>query len=276
MNLKSKKFVALSATLVAAITVGTVIATYSHNDLSDLSKASGTTKEVTLDNEALRRAVLEDYSFPDNRGEGAPVMRPDKKFRLPLPDGGYIAGAVIYHDCGNQYIGTPEQTNATLGDAFYMNSVSGNNAYNFNIAFALDNIDQIHYTYTATLKEGETYPMVAEKYWFYSAMKTKSYTNDGTDQSFYNELESAGYKKILENTKISEGGTYYTKVARSFADDFADNNPNTKSNNTEWLSGAYAANMAVLQFNQSSKGEIDAGKIISFVIKSIKFTYHCN
>ena len=275
MNLKSKKFVALSATLVAAITVGTVIATYSHNDLSDLSKASGASKEITLDNEALRRAVLEDYSFPDNRGEGDPVMRPDKKFRLPLPDGGYIAGAVIYHDCGNQYIGTPEQTNATLGDAFYMNSVSGNNAYNFNIAFALDNIDQIHYTYTATLKKGQTFPHESRKYWFYSAMKTKSYTNNGTDQSFYGELESAGYKKILENTQISDSGTYYTKVAKSTAEDFEQYNPHTRSYNTEWLSGEYAANMAVLQFNQSSNGEIEEGMIISFVIDSIKFTYHC-
>ena len=271
MESKNKKSVFLSGALMVTATIGLLVAAYSQHGAQSISKATTTNKSLTLDKTALSNVTFEQFDIVDNRWGGKEIKH-DKKFRIALEGGNYILGAILYHDCGNQYIGTESEENATLGDAFTMNNVNKipvqKNAYNFNIVFALDNIDSLTYYYTTTLKQGEDYPK--DSYWFYSEIKAKRYTSDGTDASFYSELTTAGYKGLLQNHNV--GKDYYDFLQGSSADNFTDNNPITRWYQAQNLD----ANMVVIQFNNSSNGEIDAGKIISFAFNSITFNYHCN
>ncbi len=283
---KNKKLVALSATLTVATTVGLVVAAYSSNNLKNLSKVSGDSIEKTIDNNALSQVTFDSESLDivDNRRGGTEIKH-EKKFRIPLDNGKYILGALIYHDCGNQYIGTPDEVNASLGDALTMNNYlteeekekeahgedPGRNkaAYNFHIAFALDNVDAFSFNYTALYShdsespEGETY--------FFHAIKIRQYDNDGTDNSFYNDLSTAGYDSVLENNN-----DYYSVVDKGPGIPSRWIEVNQLYNEDVTLNrGDNSANMVIIQFNDSGKN-LDPGRKISFTLNKLEFTYHCN
>ena len=270
MESKNKKSIFLSGALMVTATIGLLVAAYSQHGAQSISKATTTNKSLTLDKTALSNVTFEQFDIVDNR-KGGTEIKHDKKFRIALENGKYILGAILYHDCGHQYIGTASEVNATLADAFTMNNVGtgGTNAFNFNIVFSLDNIDSLTYYYTATLKQGETYPKDSCE--FYSEIKAKRYASDGKDASFYSALTTAGYDGLLQNH--NDDRKYYNSVNGSFADNFKDNNPITKWHQAQNLN----ANMVVIQFNSSgSKGLIEGDKIISFAFDSITFNYHCN
>lgn len=270
MESKNKKSIFLSGALMVTATIGLLVAAYSQHGAQSISKATTTSKSLTLDKTALSNVTFEEFDIVDNRWGGTEIKH-DKKFRIALDNGKYILGAILYHDCGHQYIGTASEVNATLGDAFTMNNVGtgGKNAFNFNIVFSLDNIDSLTYYYTATLKQGETYPKDSCE--FYTEIKAKRYTSDGKDASFYNELTTAGYNGLLQYH--GDDRDYYDFLQGDFADYFEEENPNP-----EWYQAQNLdANMVVIQFNSSgSQGLLEGDKIISFAFDSITFNYHCN
>ena len=274
METKSKSLLLVAGIAALSLSAVTFAAgAFSNNNLGNISKVSGTgSKSVTLTSTHFNNTVLENFAVPDNRS-ASPVNRPDKKFKIELEGGNYILGAIIYHDCGYQYIGTSTETNATLGDAFTLdNTDTKSNAFNFHIAFALDNIESISYNYTVTLTApGE----VSANNEYCSAVRTRQYSNDGTDESFYNELTTRGYLGVVDNkvpTEI-EGKyvDYYSHTEGSFGDDVFVGIPDEK----QYGYNSVNTNMVFIQFHDTGK-LVQAGRKIAFTLDSITFNYHCN
>ena len=278
MELKHKKLIGLGITGTGVLSIALAVAITSRNGLLNIHNAKGTAepKSLTLSNTDLKNVTLADFDIPDNRGAGAPETKHDKKFKITRPDGKYIIGAVVYHDCGYQYIGTRNEANASLGDAFTMDNVTqpeeaahGQNAFNFHIIFALDNIDSISYNFDVAVTD---YNVEKTNAAYFTAVKVRQYSNpDNTDAYFYSDITTKGYKGVVDNTdgdttyfddakqaKTTERTAYHSQVTH---DNYQNNNVGT--------------NMVAIQFNYAGR-MFAAEKVISFTFTSITFNYHCN
>ena len=147
MKINNKLLLTVGAILMVGVTAGVIGTSYSSNIASKLLSANANgSKETTVTNVKLKDVTFETLDIVDNRNNGTEVKH-DKKFRIPLGGGKYILGALVYHDCGHQFIGDEDETDATLGETLYMDNTfqdAGKNAFNFHILFALDYFDKYH------------------------------------------------------------------------------------------------------------------------------------
>lgn len=200
-------------------------------------------KSITLDSTKLAAATFETLDL-----EQPGQANTDIKFRIPLENDCYIDGALVYSDCGHQYVG------ANLSEEFGLESTS-NDAFNFNFLFsfekAVKNIT-VNYTYKEgklsgtsfaqrlrySNRTGEFYTLVKENY-----SKIKTYP----EADFYNGKSDGDAKSL---------------------------NTSTTSDSIGCSAGGYTSPIVDFNLNTSSN-LVPANDKVTFQITSITFTYEC-
>ena len=132
---------------------------------------------ITVNKDMLFNAKLVDYKHPKKtymQGQS------DKKFSIDVGNGKTIEGAIIFRDCGYQYVGE------TLLDAFGIKNTSdSDNAYNFNILFSMDKLLRFDVNYTISSSD-------------YNWLEHQIKFGDLDNTDFYNNLGNIDYDWITE------------------------------------------------------------------------------
>lgn len=214
---------------------------------------------VTIDSETLSKAIYEPFEVIDNRYDD-PVTKPDKKFRIPLNDNQYILGAVIFNDCANQTIGN------NLSRPMYMdNDLHGDqpNAFNFNIVFGFEHLTGVTLNYFFRIQDrnpSDFKPNCELRF------KNRHYEGN-SDEDFYNDLTSAGYRDILyKNSGRYYSDTPYTNISYGLNADY----------HLSFTPAATDCNMLVIQLTYTEAADfLKVGQILMFQIESITFNFEC-
>lgn len=232
-----------------ALSVGTlaVVAGTKGMDAVQPITVSASIKSAELTNEQLRNVALVNHVFQEGKT--------DKIFRIPLDNGAYIDGAILFNDCDYQ------RTGATLGDAFGLhNPGPDSGTYNFNVFFSFQNVTDI--SVSADICSDHT---------------------GGTEKT----LMMAKFARIDGNFHDVLGATEYsTLVSRAGSGVFYDASDYNTSAAT--LSAAHTSqsvycerrdsnpNLAVFQFTYAEGYPIDNGNEITCAITNLSFSYYCN
>lgn len=232
-----------------ALSVGTlaVVAGTKGMEAAKPITVSAAIKSVELTAEQLRNVVLANHVFQERKT--------DKIFRIPLDNGAYIDGAILFNDCENQYTGS------TLGDAFGLhNPGPDSGTYNFNVFFSFQNVTDI--SVSADICSDHTED--TEK----TLMMAKFARIDG---NFHDVLTTTEYSTLVSR---AGSGVFY---------DASDYNTAIATLNAEHTSQSVSCerrdsnpNLAAFQFTYDDGNLIDNGNEITCTIKSLYFEYYCN
>ena len=260
MNIIKK--IELSALALSALTLcASVVAFSASKPEIAVTGTEASTKSITITSEQLAATALSDLEGGQKDGNNA---KGDQKFSIDLGGGKCIHGAVIFNDCGHQFIGN------TLGEPFGIDNTdqAGKNAYNFNFFFSFDKaIAMTTHLTIETVGSGE----VAE-------LSTKFiYSTVGAGKDFLDRFKS-GYdyntiKQLPDNAR-----DYYSTTQGHYAANPRDltTSPLSVSTDadTKQTDGTY--NVAAFQFTYNNDNMIKAGNKISCTLTSLSFTYACN
>lgn len=241
-----------------AVIIGTLAVSVATNGINEVHAATVTetdgVKTVTITNADLLATKLEDFTIDPKQGL-------DKKFRIALPDGKYIDGAVIFNDCGHQFVGD------SLGDPFGIAapSAAGAYAYNFNILFSFEHVTSITVDLRASVTgEGENTGKEAIIWLKYASLKGEFYQG---------LIGHSNYAELVANSR--ESGIYsaayykFEQLALSVDEESALNLSTGASGDD--------INIAAFQFTQSQwKYIATPGFTTSAFINSLTFTYYCD
>ena len=210
---------------------------------------------ITINKDMLFNTKLEDYRHPDKTygRDGA-----DKKFTIDVGNGKTIEGAIIFRDCGYQYVGE------TLLDAFGIkNTADTSNSYNFNILFFMDRLMRLDFAYTA---HSTVYN------WIDFEIKFGNLSGD----DFYESLGNVPYEWITEHSGGDWGRRLFPGGEMAAGNYYVINSgdiPDTRDRSFAWALVEEPANLVAFNLTHydnyliESKGELD------FNITQLKFTY---
>ena len=175
---------------------------------------------ITINKDMLYNTKLYDYRHPDkeyNKDES------DKKFTIDVGNGKYIEGAIIFRDCGYQYVGN------NLLDAFGIKNTSNTSqAYNFNILFYFDKLSRFDIAYTVY---SNVFNDIDQQIKFSKDEKL-------TEDDFYSSLDKVPYKQIIERAGGNYGDTLFPGGDTAAGNDFYINNyiddPDTINKSYRW------------------------------------------
>ena len=261
MPTKPKALLLFAAT--SALSLSLVILAASTLKTSTFSIAESIGGDVTFSSSDLKTIALEDIKL---KGDSKPA---DKKFRLPLGNGKYIEGAIVFNDCGYQYTG------ATLGDFFGINNTDTiANAYNFNILFSMENTERITVNYS--LRSGTNDGSVCS----YFEMK---YSNEFGGDGFYEGLETH-YNRVKE--KHSQSSSLYTGEysglpltldgSSTKVGDIYSKTHVGACEQPGYKIAAFQCTYEVEDNEPADKYFVQAGQKIEFAINSLEIKYRCN
>ena len=224
-------------------------------------------KTVTITNADLLKVSLSDL---DGGHHDANNDKGDQKFIIPLDGGKCIHGAIIFNDCGHQFVGD------TLGDAFGIDNTysgAGQNACNFNFLFSFDKAIQMSTTLTIKTKEtgvGDVAELCTK--FIYSTVAS------GTD--FFKRF-TKGEPSVYDYDKIKKlpdnAWDYYGTDAGQYAAsprNLSESSINVTTSADTGTDGTY--NVAAFQFTYDDVNFIEIGNKISCTLESLTFKYSCN
>ena len=163
----------------------------SNNRITILPEGGDDGSVISINKDMLFNTKLEDYFYPSKEykpGES------DKKFTIDVGNDKYIQGAIIFRDCDYQYVGE------NLLDVFGIKNTSdGDQAYNFNILFYLDNLTRFDLSYTA---HSTVYSWIEHEIKFARDDKL-------TGDDLYSSLANVPYKQVIERAGGSLGNTLF-------------------------------------------------------------------
>lgn len=212
---------------------------------------SAAIKSVELSNEQLKNVTLVDHVFQEGKT--------DKIFRIPLDNGAYIDGAILFNDCSYQYTGT------TLGEAFGLHNTDDKpNSYNFNILFSFERISEmrVNADVTSYLVDPNGYER--------TLMMAKYAQIDG---DFYDALSSTDYSQLVGPAGSS---SFYKNGSQDFNTSTCTLDASKKEQGVSYQPHTSPLNVAAFQFTYADGNPIDNGNEITCTIKSLFFEYYCN
>lgn len=214
----------------------------------NFSQVKASAKTLTLDTTEKLQAIT--FSELD-----LGATRKDKQFQISLGNDKYINGALIFSDCGNQFVGDD------LSDSFGLDNSEQtvSNAFNFNFLFSFENNitdASVNFTVVDTLNATSTtyayrlrfaYKVDDDSSQFYTRIKDN--LNDITryESGFFNGNYTAYTEKLSS-----------TEQSKSISGDKGTHNHNT-----------------IVDFNFNSQNHVPAKDKVTFQITSISFTYEC-
>lgn len=215
---------------------------------------------ITINKDMLYNAKLYDYRHPDKEYS---KDESDKKFTIDVGNGKYIEGAIIFRDCGYQYVGN------NLLDAFGIKNTSNTSqAYNFNILFYFDKLSRFDVAYT-------THATVFN--WIDYEIK---FARDDklTEDDFYSSLDKVPYKQIHEHSGGNYGdtlfpggdtarGNYYT--IKQYVD-----SEDTVYRASYWALTEGTSKLVGLNFTNYDNYLIERGGELDFKLTSLQFYYY--
>lgn len=239
-----------------AVTVGALAVSVATNGINEVHAATVTetdgVKTATITSADLTQVKLENYEF--DKGIY------DKKFRIPLDNGAYIDGAVIFNDCGHQFVGS------TLGDAFGIDNTydeAPKNAYNFNILFSFEHVTSIGVDLRANVIGNSTNTEEKGLTWLKYA---------SIEGEFYEVLrDRVTYANLVNNPR---DGNFYSKASYDVHALPMSTDKEAEAN-VSCISTGF--NIAAFQFTYFDwEHYVTPGFTISAFINSLSFTYRCN
>lgn len=248
MKKQTKLIMAIAATAAIA-TIGT-IALVKAPALNNFAQVKASTKSVTLNAEDLSKATFSDLDLVYETKH-----QYDKQFQIPLEDGKYINGALVYSDCGHQFAGN------NLSETFGLDNSgeASGNAFNFNFLFSFENnVTDASVNFTVVDTLNATSKSYAYRLRF-------SYKADDDSSLFYTRIKD-NWDGITTYGSSFYNGDYEaytaelssTKESKSISGDKGSHNHNT-----------------IVNFNFNSQDLVPAGDVVTFQITSISFTYEC-
>lgn len=236
--------------LATTVVVGAlgVVALVKAPTFENFSQAKASTGSVTLNTKEKLQAVT--FSELD-LGAGSK----DKQFQISLGNDKYINGALIFSDCGNQFVGDD------LSDSFGLDVSKlsrDDNAFNFNFLFSFEKnvtVAEIHFTVVDTTGAGTRYAnrlryssgIESDSSEFYTTLRNNLSKITSNNDSFFNG-EFAAHENTLSSTKT------YDSLYRE--------------------KGSYNNN-TIIDLNFNSRDYVPRGDIVTIQITSISFTYEC-
>ncbi len=218
--------------------------------------ADETTHSVTLNNEALQAITYEDYSLALSHSGG------DKKFQVPVDDGGYIEGALLFNDCGKQSVGT------SLGSEFSM-GVSTTDQYNFNFIFAAHHLLDFNVTFKVMIDgtaSGSNCFTTYGKFTTLGDSTTSLYDKISSaeeDSDYYSSIIGLG--DFWSHKETAAGGEYDGKITSNAG-------WSSQSGYTEFGGSTY--NLMAINFRAVSD-PLPSDMTIHFQIESLTLRYKC-
>lgn len=220
--MKVKQLLISIASVVTFALVAVVVAT-NQNTQSLPSFADPAYKEETLNAAKLATCTFSAYKF-DNKNDS-------RKFTYSMPGGKFIEGAILFGDCGYQYVG------ANLSEPFGINNTSGGNKdLDFHIFFNAHGLTRAELYFDVKLDKD------------YGIGITLNYgikLSDKCADGLYEELKNKNYSIITERKngttdfyKDETIGSFGLKSANAVSEDIK--RPNQY---------AGTINAAALQFN---------------------------
>lgn len=256
--MEKQKLIIIPSLAVFAIALSVAFSSRGIDSLLENHSAKADTS-VTIDNKALKNAIYEPFEVVDNRFDN-PEVKEDVKFKIPLDNGQYILGAVIFNDCAHQTIGD------NLSDPMYMDNyltATQDNAFNFNIVFGFEHLNSVTLNYFFRIEDRNSTGFKPD---CELRFKNRNYSGS-TDEDFYNDLTTAGYKDILKTTS----GNYYTNVPSTFIP-YSVN----ADHHLSYTPASTDCNMLVIQLTYSeAKDFLKVGQILMFQIESLTFNFEC-
>ena len=256
--MEKQKLIIIPSLAVFAIALSVAFSSRGIDSLLDNYSAKADTS-ITINNEALANAIYEPFEVIDNRFDN-PEVKQDKKFKIPLNNGQYILGAVIFNDCAYQSIGDD------LSDPMYMDnylSATQENAFNFNIVFGFEHLTSVTLNYFFRIQDRYSSGFKPD---CELRFKNRDYSGT-TDEDFYNDLTTAGYKDILK----TGSGSYYINTTSTFID----YSVNADCHLT-FTPASTDCNMLVIQLTYSeAKDFLKVDQILMFQIESLTFNFEC-
>lgn len=265
MEKKSK--IALSVLGVSSLTLVTTAAVYTASRFDTFKMIKGDSITTIVTQAMLDATELSSYDLGGPNGL-------DSKFSISLGGQRRIDGAIIYRDCGQQFVGD------FLGDRFGIHNVSINpQAYNFNILFSFeDNVQSLNVEYSVEMEldSGEssseqfTAQLKCTQIYtdFYSFLESKS--KDGK----YEELH-----RLAENTDSSPNFTYFRLSGYHYEiNNTIQPGSDLKNQRIELTYGPYnTKNLVAVQFTYylRTSNYIKPHKWLRFKLNQLEFTHTC-
>ena len=217
---------------------------------------------ITINKDMLYNAKLYDYRHPDKEYS---KDESDKKFTIDVGNGKYIEGAIIFRDCGYQYVGN------NLLDAFGIKNTSDTSqAYNFNILFYLDKLTRFDIAYTVY---SDVFNNIDQQIKFSKDEKL-------TEDDFYSSLDNVPYKQIIERAGGNYGDTLFPGGNTAAGNDYYINNYIDDSNtiNKSYFWALTEGNSKLVGFNLRNCDDyedhfIESKGELRFNITSLQFYY---
>ena len=190
----------------------------------------------------------------------------DKKFTIDVGNGKYIEGAIIFRDCGYQYVGN------NLLDAFGIKNTSNTSQpYNFNILFYLDKLSRFDIAYTVY---SNVFNNIEQQIKFSKDEKL-------TEDDFYSSLDKVPYKQIIERAGGNYGDTLFPGGNTAAGNDFYINNyiddPDTINKSYYWELTEGTSKLVGFNLRNCDDYEdhfIESGGELDFKITSLQFYYY--
>ena len=212
---------------------------------------------ITVNKDMLYNNKLEDYHHPDKTYE---KNEADKKFVIDVGNGKTIEGAIIFRDCGYQYVGD------NLLDAFGIkNTAEWSNAYNFNILFYMDKLMRLDFTYTA---HSTVYNWIDQQIKFGNL--------DTSEDDFYTSLSKVPYEWIVEKAGGDYGRRLFPGGETAAMNDYVINMgdiPDTRDRSFAWALVEEPSNLVAFNLTCNDGHFIESSGELDFHITELKFTY---
>ena len=235
----------LTSLTVFSTSLAIGVAVVSHQKENVIANASEVSVTTNITSEMLANTVLEDFDLGKEN--------PDKKFRISLPHGRYIDGALLFNDCSHQYVGS------TLGDTFGIyanNGRTSGDAYNFNVLFSIESTTGLSVNFVAETNQADANQQ------FVVRIKYATVTGD-----FYEALDNAVYQEVVNGyspciyNNVIDRKTYNfstTTVSSSFSYNYS------------------GSNIVCFQFNYFGSVLLPLGRSASCTLSDLTLKYTCN
>ena len=215
---------------------------------------------TNITQEMLQNTVLEDWDIKKNG-------LIDKKFRIQLPKGKYIDGAIIFNDVSGQTCGP------TLADALMHDNTQGTETkpYNFNVLFSLENTVKLVTNFKMKCNRADSGECL------YFQTKFALYSEDHDRTKFYEEIEDNYTYTAVTSTCNAEGSNYYYGDSSAYTSDWSNIDAVEKDISVEW--DVYRSlRVAAIQFTSRYSGGniVHAGDWLSCTLTSLSLTYECD
>ena len=244
---------------MACTAIAFVFGALNMDKMSINAGASKTRKTANISQEMLENTVLEDWDIKKNG-------LIDKKFRIQLPEGKYIDGAIIFNDISGQTCGP------TLADALMNDNTAGteNRHFNFNVLFSLDNAIKMVTSFKMKSNRADS----GEAMYFQT--KFALYSEDHDRTKFYEEIEN-NYSYTDVTLNCNGGGNYYYGDSSAYTSDWSNIDNVEKDITVQWDVNR-PLRVAAIQFTSIFSGGpiVHAGDWVSCTLTSLSFAYECD